>query len=903
MQRADGTTFPSEHVVSFVGDRDNGDSGYVVSVVRDVTERARGQESARLVNEMTIAIAEARDFEAALEESLARFGRHVGWQYAEAWTPAEVPGREPLSLECMWSSFADRTDDPDDALIEFVGRSHTETFDFGRGLPGWTWKRGETICLNDVSSSDRYRRSQQAEKLGLKAAIAAPVEPAGEPVAVLVWYTTQSFEVDQTVRELAETVTNELGAFLYRRDIEQALRTERDQFQALASNISEVLWMSSVDKSTIHYVNEACARVWGRPVEELVENPETWIQAVHEEDRERVREAAQRQVEGAYDEVYRVVQPDGEIRWVRDRAYPLQRDGEVKRIVGTVQDITEQKRAKERLEISEKKFSKVFQMNPLAMSIVRWEDGRIVDVNEGFTEQTGWERSRAVGATIDELERWVHEEDRRSFYRRLDEESAVDQFETKLRRAGGTVRDVLVSAQIVEVDGESCILSATQDVTDRKRYEAELERQAFHDRLTGLPNRRLFCDRVEHVLGLREDDDPPVAVALVDVSRLRTVNDTLGHAAGDELLELIANRLVECVDDNVTVARFGGDEFALLFEGVDAPEALEQQCDEWVREVTEPCEIAGTDVFPNVNVGIATGAFAPDEVDDLLRYANVAVNRAQSREESSITRYRHEDDAGAVERLHRENALRRALDDDQFTLRYQPVVDLTSGEAVGAEVLIRWEHPERGLISPGEFIPLAEETGLIVPMGYRVLEMVADRAAEWPRRAETSGGTGGFSVAVNLSVRQYQEPDLADRLRQIAGAAGFPLGQLVLEITESVLVTGDGRLTDLRDEGVRISIDDFGTGYSSLQYLRRLDADELKIDQTFSMNIANNERDRILVESILEIAEKCGLSVVVEGVETERQRELLIDMGAERAQGYHFAKPMRAEEFEDRYLP
>lgn len=685
-------------------------------------------------------------------------------------------------------------------------------------------------------------------------------------------------------------------------DIERALRRERDRFQMVASNIAEVLWMSTPEKSQLIYLNDAFERVWGRPADSILDGSTTWLETIHEEDRERVRAADAHHPKGGYDEKYRIVRPDGEVRWIRERAYPIRRNGEIVRVVGIAQDITQRKRAVKRLRQSEQKFSTAFRMNPLALSIVTADEWKFVDVNESFCELTGYDRSDVLDRHLSELNLWARESERNEVRDRIASGEEIQEFRATLRQADGDVRHVLLSINAIEVDGSPCMLSAMRDVSERTEYERELERRALRDGLTELPNRTLYRNRLEHALERASQRDGEVAVVFMDLIRFQVVNSTLGHAAGDEFLKIVASRLTDCVADHVTVARFGADEFVLMYEDTEDLAEVERRCERVVEHLTEPLEVVGTVVHPEVSVGIARSGPNVENADDMLRYADVALTKAKTEDKTAMSGYDHERDTEFVEKLHRENALRSAVENREFVLRYQPIVNLETGKAVGAEALVRWQHPERGIVSPAEFLELAEETGLIVPIGYQVLEQASRDVAEWLSAFPNDRRNERFRLSVNLSPTQYRATEVVERIQRIARQSNLPLERLVLEITENILVTGEGKMAPLRDRGIRIAIDDFGTGYSSLQYLRRLDADELKIDRSFVREMDRNDRDRALVEGMLDIGRNCGLDVIVEGIETDEQRQLLLDMGATLGQGYHFARPIDADSFATRFL-
>ncbi len=560
---------------------------------------------------------------------------------------------------------------------------------------------------------------------------------------------------------------------------------------------------------------------------------------------------------------------------------------------------------------AEKLVHTTFESISDAIFVVTLPERVIALCNSAATEMFGREREELIGAST----RHLHVDERT--WKRFHRESVAPLEQTgrfrgeyTMQRADGSTfptEHVVTFLQRDEAGEPIHAVSVVRDVTERQRvvrrleeHRDELEQRALRDGLTGLPNRTLYRTRLDHALERTGQSDGEVAVVFFDLMRFQVVNNTLGRAGGDELLKTIADRLHTCVDERVTVARFGADEFVLMFEHVRDRSELEQSCRRVIDRLTTPCQIAGTTVHPEVSVGIATSKPDVRDADELLRYADVALSRAQSEDETAVGWYDADRDDRFADQLHRENALREAVDREQFVLRYQPLVDLTSDEAVGAEALVRWQHPDHGLLSPAEFLPLAEETGLIVPIGYQVLEQATRDAAAWLDRL--ADPTRPFRLSVNLSPTQYRAPDLVERIEEIVRAADFPLDRLVVEITENILVTGDGKLEPLREGGLRVAIDDFGTGYSSLQYLRRLEADELKIDRSFVRDLECNERDRILVEAMIELAGNCDLSVVTEGIEIDEQREILTDFGARLGQGYLFTPPMPAEEFAARYI-
>ncbi|MEA2424703.1 MAG: hypothetical protein QOH13_1113, partial [Thermoleophilaceae bacterium] len=437
---------------------------------------------------------------------------------------------------------------------------------------------------------------------------------------------------------------------------------------------------------------------------------------------------------------------------------------------------------------------------------------------------------------------------------------------------------------------------ASLALTDARNFEDAVH-QAFHDSLTGLPNRALFLDRLEHALARSRRSGSPIAVLFMDLDAFKNVNDSLGHAAGDELLVLVAGRLRRWLRPSDTAARFGGDEFAVLLEDLDGPSAAPRVADRILESLREPFAIQGQEVRVGGSVGIATSS-TPGS-DDLLRNADLAMYRAKGLGKGRHQMFEPGMHVAVLERLELEVDLQRALERGEMMLHYQPIVDLISGHVFGLEALVRWRHPTRGVIQPNDFIPLAEETGQIHRLGQWVLERAARDAVGWNRgvRAEDP-----VLVGVNLSARQLQEPALVGQITSVLNDTGLAPEHLIFEITETVLMHDlEGtvvRLNELKRLGVRLSVDDFGTGYSSLQYLRRFPLDSLKIAKSFVDGVGGPSQDSAVARAIIELGTSFQLRVVAEGIERPEQRACLIDLGCGYGQGFLFARPAPADQVE-----
>jgi diguanylate cyclase (GGDEF)-like protein/PAS domain S-box-containing protein len=576
--------------------------------------------------------------------------------------------------------------------------------------------------------------------------------------------------------------------------------------------------------------------------------------------------------------------------WIRDEA-TLVRDGAGEPLywLGIQADITERKRAEEALRRSNEQIVDILEsvtdafyaldrewrftyLNKEAERILRVRKDDLLGKNiwEEFPETAGLAFYPEYHKAMEEGETAVFEE----YYRPLE-----GWFEMRAYPSGGGISVYF------------------HDITERKALEERMEHQALHDSLTGLPNRRLFLDRLGQALrGTRRKKGRKVAVLFMDVDGFKNVNDSLGHEAGDRLLAAVAGRLEGCLRPGDTLARFGGDEFAVLIEDVGGPDGAARVAGRITEELRAPFPIEGQELFVGLSIGIALNGARSEGPEDLLRDADTAMYRAKGSGAgySVFDTAMHE---RAVARLDLENNLRRAIEEDEFVVHYQPIVGLQTGQLWGMEALVRWEHPERGLLDPDEFVPLAEESGLVIPMGRQVLRQACRAAKRWQ---EEHPCIPPLVVSVNLSARQLARPELAETVERALGESGLEARSLGLDVTETVYVRAlegnAGALSRLREMGVGISIDDFGTGYSSLAYLKRLPADALKIDRSFVAGLGEDLEDTAIVGMVVELAHTLGMEVVAEGVETEAQARLLGEMGCDLGQGYRFSRPLPSEE-------
>jgi len=589
---------------------------------------------------------------------------------------------------------------------------------------------------------------------------------------------------------------------------------------------------------------------------------------------------------------HRILHPDGSVAIVQHCGEPLlDASGKLTSIIGTVQDITAQYKANEEM----RKLSGAIQQTADAVMITNCE-GIIEYVNPAFEEMTGYSHQEAKGHNSSILKSGKQS---KSFYQRL----------WKIVRKGEIFSDVIINRRkdgglyyeektIAPLkDGQGVIthyIATGRDITDRMEAQQRLFRLAHHDALTGLPNRALLQDRLSQALTRTQRHKRFIAVMFLDMDRFKVINDTLGHDIGDALLQAMAERLIDCVREGDTVARLGGDEFAIILNDVAHKSDVTPIANKILTSLAQPFRIDKHELFITTSIGITLSPEHGSDTMTLLKKADTAMYRAKAAGKNNAQFYTNADDSKAVEKLALETALRRALKREEFHLHYQPQIDVKSGKLKGVEALLRWRHEHFSNVSPMHFIPLLEETGLIIPVGEWVLETACRQIKQWHDE-----GHDDIRVAVNISGRQFQMTKLEERVDEILRKTGAAAECLELEITEGLLIDNIEEtaksLHQLHRMGISISIDDFGTGYSSMGYLKNLPIDVLKIDRSFVVDITNNPDDEAIASGMIHLAHSLGMKVIAEGVEDVDQLELLKDKGCDLIQGYLFSRPLPPE--------
>ena len=576
-------------------------------------------------------------------------------------------------------------------------------------------------------------------------------------------------------------------------------------------------------------------------------------------------------------------------------------DGAVNGAIVVATDITERWTAERELERREAKFRALVQHSS-DMTVVVDRKGLVLYSSPAAERRLGFHAGDDLRGSSGWL---VDADDRdtslRTFIAVRNTPGAVERMEGRIRLVDGTWCHVeAFLTNLYDEPAVAGIVCNMRDITERKAAEQQLLWQAFHDPLTGLPNRALFLDRLTGALARSERRGSAVAVLFLDIDRFKVINESLGHDAGDGLLRSLARRLAGALRPDDTVARFGGDEFTVLCEGVDVDRDPMTIAERLSTALSAPFAVGDREVFLSTSIGIAVATGTTAFPETMLRDADAAMYRAKERGRNRFELFDEAMRDRAVERMDTEHALHRAVELAQLRLHYQPIIDLGTGSIVGVEALVRWEHPGLGLLQPDQFIPLAEETGLIVAVGEWVLREACWQVRQWDQALRLPPA---FTVNVNLSAGQLSRPRLPKTVQAAIERAHIDPARLTLEITESTLMcepeAAIATLRDLKSIGVSLCVDDFGTGYSSLSYLKRLPIDALKVDQSFVGGLAVDVEDRAITEAVVTLAHTLGLGAVAEGVEDDRQLSQLRRLGCDGAQGFLFSKPVNATEAEE----
>ncbi len=705
----------------------------------------------------------------------------------------------------------------------------------------------------------------------------------------------------EALRDAAGVVVRIHGAL---QDLSEKKRAEQES-TAVTMRLSTTLGSITEAFATLDregrftYVNRESERLLGRQSNQLLgqtiwaELGDTQGGRLHRE----MRAVLDRRRSVEFEEFYAPLD-----KWLELRAYPFEEG-----IAVYLRDVSSWRQSQEQLLLLQTSISR---LNDIVLitegGSIDAPGPRIVFVNDAFERHTGYSRDEVLGQTP------------RLLQGKRTQRSELNRIRSALQKAQ-PVRAELVNykkngelfwleLEIVPVDyfsrGLTHWVAVGRDITERKAAEDEIEHLAFYDALTQLPNRQLLMNRLAHVLS-QDADTQTGALMFIDLDNFKVLNDTLGHSKGDLLLQQVGLRLAACVRPSDTVARLGGDEFVVMLEDLDGLDDTPQGANATAQVVgekiltalSEPYDLAGHPYHGTCSIGVTLFSRQQESIGDLLKQADLAMYQAKASGRNSVCFFDPAMQAAATANAALASELRQALRDQEFVLHYQPQVGREE-RMVGVEALIRWQHPVRGLVFPDEFIPQAEESGLVLPLGKWVLETACAQLASWAQRAETEA----LSIAVNVSARQFRHPEFVEQVMTVIQQTGIRANRLKLELTESLLATGMevsvAKMDILKTAGVTLSLDDFGMGYSALSYLKHLPLDQLKIDRAFVKDVLTDPNDAAIARTIIGLAQSLGLNVMAEGVETEAQRDLLARFGCHSYQGYLFCKALPIDELE-----
>ncbi len=687
---------------------------------------------------------------------------------------------------------------------------------------------------------------------------------------------------------------------------ENILRESREKLDAIVNSIGGIIMEFDLIEDRITFANEECERLFGYPVRYwLGQNLNNWWTHVHPDDREMAQVTCTTATDQGKDHImeYRFITANGSTIWLRDHVVLIREQSRISKLRCMMMNITDRKQVESAL----RKYEHIVSSNPHFMSFID-RNYTFQVINDAYLKAFGKSREEIIGHTLAELygEDFFLAHQKKNFDMAISGLQAGYETWFDLPLIG---RRYLLIDYTPYYDGNTVtgVIASSHDITERKlaeeierQHEEKIEHLAYHDALTALPNRTLFLDRLGQVLAQGNRESSQAAILFTDLDRFKTINDTLGHAVGDELLRHVATRLREVLREVDTVARFGGDEFVILLPKVQLARDAAQVAAKAVAILSVPFSVHGHELHLTTSIGISLYPKDGMDAETLLKHADTALYQAKNRGRNQYQFFDSRMNAQAHERLLLENSLRKALERDELLLHYQPQIELHTGRVTGIEALVRWNHPERGMIMPYEFIPIAEETGMISQIAEWCLNKACKQLGDWQRKGLKGSQ---IRVAVNLSARQLQQAGLPELVKSILKNTGLDPGFLELEITESTLMADPDSairiLSRLHEMGIHISVDDFGTGYSSLAYLKRLPIDRIKIDQSFVRDVPGDPNDVAIVQAILAIAQKLNLKVLAEGVETPEQKDFLLQHACDEAQGYYFRPPLSVDDCAD----
>lgn len=910
----------------------------VVLIARDITDRKRHEAELAALISLAKTVNAQRDLSAIARELYSHLKPLLPFDSVSvqllSGSELSVVGSAGEILSDACSAAISREEKPDHVAWQALQRGSVWMVN--------RWNRLETRKATALMASTPGAQPAEDESNFLRAFIKVPLVANGEVIGLLNFDSSRPYVFTDEHAGLARMAGEQVSVSIRQvRLLEKTLQTE-NKYRALLQDVEAIVWEADPNSLRFTFVSPQAEAWLGFSLSDW-QNLDFWSERIHPEDRERVLAARESSVRNGenYQLEYRVFTEKGQVLWLRDLASVETSDGASTHVRGLMIDISSHKQFE----------SAILERNTILRAVqeaaadgicVMDNDEVPVSFNRRFVEM--W---TIPGEIMDDLrdKRQIMAyvasmvQDSGEFLKKIsalhENPSAIAQDEVRLQ--DGRLFEIYSAPAMTEDEKSFGRVWSFRDATEREQYELQLTHQAFHDPLTGLPNRALFMDRLRHAIARSNRVARLTGVLFLDLDRFKVVNDSLGHPVGDELLQQVAKRIERSTRPNDTAARFGGDEFTVLVEDITGTGDTVQVAERILESLEAPFHLAGHEVHMTGSIGIALSVSADDSADDLLRKADVAMYWSKNKGSGRFEVFDTKMSTQALERLQLEIDLRQAIKRHQLRIRYQPLVHLETGRIVGAEALLRWDHPTRGLVNPAEFIPIAEETGMILPIGAWVMREACEQARRWQQEFPIDPP---LKISINLSAKQLEQPDLPSVVEKILKESELAPYSLELEITESVVMenvqSNIDTLETLKKLGVKLAIDDFGTGYSSLSYLEHFPLDALKIDRAFVGQIGNPHNGKhgncgsnghngngngkthggvavdgyendasdksgqnalageglAILKAVSTLGQTLGVSVTAEGIETAEQRAQLAALSCEIGQGYHFAEPL-----------
>ena len=853
--------------------------------------RSRNAQRLAIEHAVTDVLARSLDLRQAAPLAVQALCEELGWTCGACWV--EAPGSGALTCVGTWGG----NDAAMQAVLDAIPGPLRPTEARPEGLLRRAWSTGEPVWIPNVMVEPGFKRAPLAVKAGLRTAIAFPIRAAGRVLGVVEIFSREIHGTNPDLLDCTRYIGSQLGQFCLRAQAQAALR-ESEKRHADTIELACIGLAHVSDDGRYVHVNRWLCDLLGYSREELLGM--TVKQISHPDDKnvtDVVRAPLRSGAIPSFQIEKRYLRKDGSVVWVQ-LTISVQRDADGNPLndISVVQDISARKQAEAEVQRSEQRFRNLVELS----SDWYWE----LDADLRFREfggRHGGDKIRQVllGRLAWEIPGTEGDNGGWSSFRvKLEGRERFRDFEYAYTTEHGKRRHICVSGEpLLDADGRfTGYRGVSRDVTARKEAEARIEYLASHDSLTGLPNRVMFGELLDHVLAASKRNQRKFAVLFIDLDRFKFINDSLGHEAGDTLLREVARRLKDNLRASDIVARLGGDEFVMLLQDLRGIEQAGRIARKLLSAVIKPIEIQGQECRVTASIGISV---FPDDAQDetaLMSHADIAMYHAKEEGKNNFQFYDGRLETLSLERLTLETRLRRAIEREELSLAYQAKLDLATNSIAGVEALLRWNSAELGAVSPAKFIPVAEETGLILSIGKWVLRRACEQCMAWQRN-----GLPPVRVSVNLSPRQLGDPELLAEVRAVLDDTGLAPDLLELEVTESSVMHNVERALEvlgaLKGMGVRLAIDDFGTGYSSLAQLKRFPIDTLKVDRSFIRELPADTEDKAIAEAIIAMGKTLCLTVVAEGVETPEQKAFLRERACDQMQGYHFSKPIAPDEF------